>query len=78
MTTTTLEHSVAADQATPTWSLAAALAGFAARYSKVSADRALRRELAGLDAHVLRDIGIAEDEIQRIRSEGAFTPRAWS
>ncbi len=40
-------------------------------------DRALRRELAELDTALLRDIGIAEDEIWRIRSRERFTPRHW-
>ena len=39
--------------------------------------RALRRELAGMDETLLRDIGIAEDEIWRIRHNNSFVPRAW-
>lgn len=41
------------------------------------ADRALRAELAHLDDHLLRDIGIADDEISRVRARETFTPRAF-
>lgn len=41
------------------------------------AERAMRAELAGLDDHVLRDLGIAPDEMSRVRSGQDFTPRAW-
>jgi uncharacterized protein YjiS (DUF1127 family) len=44
---------------------------------KSSADRAMRRQLAELDDALLRDIGIGEDEIWRVRSQQNFTPRAW-
>jgi len=40
--------------------------------------RKLREHLASLDDALLRDIGIAEDEIARIRAEERFTPRAWA
>lgn len=39
--------------------------------------RQLRHDLAELDATLLRDIGIAEDEIARIRTSEPFTPRTW-
>ncbi|MGE3065272.1 MAG: DUF1127 domain-containing protein [Hyphomicrobiaceae bacterium] len=48
-----------------------------ARYRADAADRALRRELAGMDAFLLKDIGIAEDELWRIRRQHRFTPHAW-
>lgn len=47
-------------------------------WRKAAADRRLRDQLAGMDDALLRDIGIAEDEITRIRSFDRFTPRAWS
>lgn len=52
-------------------------AGIIARFRKSAADRSLRRQLMGLDDAILRDIGIAEDEIWRVRSGDTFTPRAW-
>jgi uncharacterized protein YjiS (DUF1127 family) len=44
---------------------------------KASADRALRRQLADMDSTLLRDIGISDDEIHRIRGMDHFTPRNW-
>ena len=39
--------------------------------------RRLRHNLAELDPTLLRDIGVAEDEIARIRASEPFTPRTW-
>jgi uncharacterized protein YjiS (DUF1127 family) len=39
--------------------------------------RATMRQLSTLDDALLRDIGIAQDEIARVRRGDAFTPRAW-
>jgi uncharacterized protein YjiS (DUF1127 family) len=44
---------------------------------KSSSDRALRRHLAELDDTLLRDIGIGEDEIWRVRAQQSFKPRNW-
>ena len=44
---------------------------------QVNADRAMRRELAELDMTILKDIGIADDEIYRVRARQEFTPRNW-
>jgi uncharacterized protein YjiS (DUF1127 family) len=44
---------------------------------KAGSERALRRQLANLDDTLLRDIGIGEDEIWRVRAQQSFTPRAW-
>lgn len=48
-----------------------------ARMRKAAAARALRRQLQGLDDAILRDIGISEDEIWRVRAGERFVPRAW-
>jgi uncharacterized protein YjiS (DUF1127 family) len=42
-----------------------------------AADR-LRADLAGMNDALLRDIGIADDEIFLVRQEARFTPRAWT
>ena len=49
---------------------------FSALQAKI-ADRSLRSSLATMDDAMLRDIGIADDEIHRIRQQQNFTPRAW-
>ena len=58
-----------------------AITGFArnllAGWTAARADRATRRVLAELDPTILKDIGIAPDEIHRIRAHEQFTPRAW-
>ncbi len=59
------------------WTLRHLVAGVVASLRKSAADRSLRRQLAGLDDAILRDIGIGEDEICRVRSGHSFTPRAW-
>jgi uncharacterized protein YjiS (DUF1127 family) len=54
------------------------LAGeFIARRRRAAEDRRLRPRLAELSDTLLLDIGIAEDEIYRIRAYERFTPRAW-
>jgi uncharacterized protein YjiS (DUF1127 family) len=40
-------------------------------------NRRLRDQLADMDHAMLKDIGIADDEIHMIRSRANFTPRAW-
>jgi lambda repressor-like predicted transcriptional regulator len=59
------------------WSLKSYVAGIVGGLKKSAADRSLRRQLMGLDDAILRDIGIADDEIWRVRHGDAFTPRAW-
>jgi uncharacterized protein YjiS (DUF1127 family) len=44
---------------------------------KAAAGRHLRAELAEMDDSLLKDIGVAEDEIYLIRAGQVFTPRAW-
>lgn len=43
-----------------------------------SAERRLRDQLAQMDDAMLRDIGIADDELYMIRARDQFTPRAWA
>jgi uncharacterized protein YjiS (DUF1127 family) len=43
-----------------------------------AAQRHLRSELAAMDDNLLKDIGVAEDEIYLIRAGQVFTPRAWN
>jgi uncharacterized protein YjiS (DUF1127 family) len=45
---------------------------------KSAAERHLRVELANMDDALLKDIGVAEDEIYLIRAGQVFTPRAWA
>ena len=59
------------------WSPRALIAAIIARLRKSAADRSLRHQLAALDDAILRDIGIGEDEIPRVRAGHSFTPRAW-
>jgi len=51
---------------------------FMDRLRKAAEERRTRKHLATLPDHLLRDIGIAEDEIHRIRACERFTPRAWA
>lgn len=41
-------------------------------------ERRCRAALAELDPSLLRDIGVAEDEIPRLHAREPFTPRAWT
>ena len=43
-----------------------------------ASDRRLRDQLAEMDSAMLKDIGIADDEIHLIRARSHFTPRAWA
>ncbi len=52
--------------------------GLIANIRRASANRSMRRELASMDDVLLRDIGIGEDEIHRIRAMERFTPRSWA
>jgi uncharacterized protein YjiS (DUF1127 family) len=56
----------------------AALATMVASARKAANERHLRAELADMDDSLLRDIGVAEDEIYLIRAGQVFTPRAWA
>ena len=65
------------DVAPPSVGLRDKLRQFRDRLREERSDRLLREELADLDAHLLRDIGVADDEICRIRARDRFTPRGW-
>ena len=56
---------------------ARALGQFVSGLRSATQARRMRTELAELDAHLLRDIGIAEDEIPRVHAQEAFVPRNW-
>lgn len=43
-----------------------------------NAERRRRAALAELDPSLLRDIGVAADEVPRIHAREPFTPRAWT
>ena len=47
-------------------------------FRQARADRALRADLAALDDAILRDIGVATDELPRIHAQEPFTPRSWT
>jgi len=67
-------------QDTPTFTdtLLQGFAKIVQRIRAASADRRMRDRLAELPDPLLRDIGIAEHEIPRIRARDRFTPRAWA
>lgn len=48
------------------------------RMKRDAARRRLLHQLAGMRDHLLLDIGIAEDEIYRVRGRHDFIPRAWA
>ncbi len=61
--------------------LSAAVARVTAAIESVrrdASDRRLRDQLAEMDSAMLKDIGIADDEIHLIRARSHFTPRAWA
>lgn len=58
-------------------SFARHLAAIVASLRRAREDSRMRAALAELDAAMLRDIGIADDEIHRIRARETFTPRSW-
>jgi uncharacterized protein YjiS (DUF1127 family) len=60
-----------------TASLKGWLVGLVAGMKRSMEERAVIRQIATLDNAMLRDIGVADDEIARVRRGEAFTPRAW-
>jgi len=57
--------------------VAATLGEAVAQVQRGMAERKLRHELAAMSDSMLLDIGIAPDEIIRIRAGERFTPRGW-
>jgi uncharacterized protein YjiS (DUF1127 family) len=56
---------------------AQAITGLVAGIRKAAADRALYRQLTDMDDALLRDIGLGNDEIYRIRQGQHVLPRQW-
>jgi uncharacterized protein YjiS (DUF1127 family) len=54
------------------------IAGLVASVRRSLADERMREQLADMDVAMLRDIGVADDEIHKIRARDHFTPRAWA
>lgn len=77
----TVEHAVTADHAEKrsfVGAIADRVTSFVAAVRHDAADRRLRDQLADMDDAMLRDIGIADDELHLIRVRDSFTPRAWA
>lgn len=68
----------AAGASTEKRSLTSWFAGKFEAMRREAADRSLREQLAAMDDTMLRDIGIADDELHMIRARNRFTPRAWA
>lgn len=49
-----------------------------AAFTALREARLMRHDLAQLDPSILRDLGVAPDEIARIRASEPFTSRAWT
>jgi uncharacterized protein YjiS (DUF1127 family) len=56
----------------------AALSAMVENARQAAVERHLRAELADMDDSLLKDIGVADDEIYLIRAGHVFTPRAWA
>jgi uncharacterized protein YjiS (DUF1127 family) len=54
-----------------------AVEGMVATWRRALAERRVRATLAEMDERLLVDIGIAPDEVARVRVRERFTPRAW-
>ena len=54
-----------------------AVSGVLGALRKAASDRALHRQLADMDDALLRDIGLGDDEIYRVRQGSRLTPRNW-
>lgn len=75
----TVDHAATADHADKgSRGLVARFTGFIEAVRRDAADRRLRDQLADMDDAMLRDIGIADDELHMIRARDSFTPRAWA
>lgn len=54
-----------------------AIEGMVETWRRALAERRVRTTLAEMDERLLVDIGIALDEVARVRARERFTPRAW-
>ena len=54
------------------------LANLVTSARRSASNRRLRDQLADMDDAMLKDIGIADDELHMIRARRQFTPRAWA
>ncbi len=54
------------------------VANLAAAARQHAINRRLRDQLAEMDDALLKDIGIADDELHMIRARRQFTPRRWA
>lgn len=73
----TVDHAGTADHAEKR-TILSRLAGLFDAIRRDAADRRLREQLADMDDALLRDIGVADDELHKIRARDSFTPRAWA
>lgn len=48
-----------------------------ATWRRALAERRVRATLSEMDERLLVDIGVAPDEVARVRAKERFTPRAW-
>ena len=74
--TATPVETIAVD-VTPGTGIIGAMTRLAAAVRSAAEARRLRTELGSLDASVLRDIGVHEDEIARVHACEDFVPRSW-
>ena len=58
-------------------SLTQRVLGAIAHHRAETEDLERRRQMAELDPQVLRDIGITDDEMIRVRAMDRFTPASW-
>lgn len=80
-TTTLFAHDTAADGRSESSLFGSWLRRLSAAVGRMRAaaeERRVRQHLATIPDALLRDIGIADDEIHRIRACERFTPRAWA
>ena len=75
MKTTLLDTSMIAADGRPSGGF---FSGLVAALRKGASDRALHRQLSDMDDALLRDIGLGDDEIYRLRQGTAVTPRHWA
>jgi uncharacterized protein YjiS (DUF1127 family) len=78
MKTTYLDQSlVSGDDTAAQSGFARAVSGVIASLRKAASDRALNRQLSEMDDTLLRDIGLGDDEIYRLRQGSSINPRTW-